>query len=527
MKKTVTTIILAGLSFLLPYNAQAQIRDFEWPINIPPTYSPPTNSPPSSGQTTLFIGHVDGRTLNSVSGIGISTADIDPILQTYTNLGAGFTARQAQSVFDDVDALEQDLSDMIVNELLGQSFISSANVNLDTTPLHVQLSQTNTNINLMAGGLSGNASLRINTSRLAGGGVRGVLADIFCSTLRADVSIQNVSVTGTYDAFTGVANGFGSDFRLKANDVSCSFSPFSFISNIILNDRLITRIANNKAPRILNDFLEGQSIDSMLGIRDFITSLRQYADTIEGTFNRFPQSVTLSTSQLGDFQDILNLRDNIVVNIPRTEKDISDEINKVLDVAERTVGGFRGTNLKLDIFIDNDVNNTISFIASDAQRPTIAAATDSLLNRVYISRDGVSFGGRNERGVGNLDYYMGGKFVGTDTTPYNAFTEFTAIPRGANPRGDTFSTVTENQLISGVHSFGTNTRTKFDIGRNRSRLTLFLEFFGDPRDAVRLNEARPAPPPRRSPPPRRPRPPRTPPNVPPGEEPPCPTCPFR
>ena len=189
--------ILLGLTFLtLPTLSSGAMAQNSNALGLNPNPQTPSSANSSSiRQSSIFLGRVDGRAPNSVSGVGLNTQSIDPILNIYTNLGPNFTARQAQSAFDEIDDLEQDLEEMVMDVVFDQNFIRSADITFDSTPFHLQLSQTGTSLNLGLGGVSGAGRVRVNTSRLVG----TILIDLVCPTLRADVEVQNVSASGSYD----------------------------------------------------------------------------------------------------------------------------------------------------------------------------------------------------------------------------------------------------------------------------------------------------------------------------------------
>ena len=503
--------ILLGLTFLtlptLSSGAMAQNSNALGLNSNPQTPSSANSS--SIRQSSIFLGRVDGRAPNSVSGVGLNTQSIDPILNIYTNLGPNFTARQAQSAFDEIDDLEQDLEELVLDVVFDQNFIRSADITFDSTPFHLQLSQTGTSLNLGLGGVSGAGRVRVNTSRLAGTG----LVDIVCPTLRADIEVQNVSASGSYDVFSGTAQDFEADFDFVVNDVSCSFSLFSFIPNILFNDSLIENIGNKKAQNFLEDSLDGREIPTMLGIQDFITSLREYVEIVDVTFNQFPQAVTLTTPELGEIGMTLDLPQSITVNNPASQGAISREANMVLDSAERIIGGFAGTNLQLDVFLDNDTKNELSFIVSHVlDLPSTFAAYDVNRNRQYISYQGLSE-------PTPLNIFAGNRLAATDRTQRNGFLQFIPLPREITS-GGRLSVSSESRLIGGVYSFAEPLFNRRVNLSNNAEATLFLEIFGRDRDAVGINEQ--FVPTRTPSTPARPRP--TPPPSP--ESPPCGRCSF-
>ena len=507
--------ILLGLSFLtlptLSSGAMAQNLNVPGLNSNPQTPSSANSS--SIRQSSIFLGRVDGRAPNSVSGVGLNTQSIDPILNIYTNLGPNFTARQAQSAFDEIDDLEQDLEEMVLDVVFDQNFIRSADITFDSTPFHLQLSQTGTSLNLGLGGVSGAGRVRVNTSRVISSGIGSFVANIFCSTIRADVEVQNVSASGSYDAFTGIAQNFDADFDIVVNDISCSFSPLSFVANILLNDSLIENIANRKAQNFLEDALDGRQIQTMLGIQDFITSLREYVEIVDVTFNQFPQAVTLTTPELGEIGMTLDLPQSITVNNPVSQGAISREANMVLDSAERIIGGFAGTNLQLDVFLDNDTKNELSFIVSHVlDLPSTFAAYDVNRNRQYISYQGLSE-------PTPLNIFAGNRLAATDRTQRNGFLQFIPLPREITS-GGRLSVSSESRLIGGVYSFAEPLFNRRVNLSNNAEATLFLEIFGRDRDAVGINEQ--FVPTRTPSTPARPRP--TPPPSP--ESPPCGRCSF-
>ena len=471
--------ILLGLTFLtLPtLSSGAMAQNSNAPgLNPNPQTTSSANSS-SIRQSSIFLGRVDGRAPNSVSGVGLNTQSIDPILNIYTNLGPNFTARQAQSAFDEIDDLEQDLEEMVMDVVFDQNFIRSADITFDSTPFHLQLSQTGTSLNLGLGGVSGAGRVRVNTSRLAG----TILIDLVCPTLRADVEVQNVSASGSYDVFSGTAQDFEADFDIVVNDVSCSFSRYSFLANILLNDSIIENIANNKAQNFLEDSLDGREIPTMLGIQDFITSLREYVEIVDVTFNQFPQAVTLTTPELGEIGTTLDLPQSITVNNPVSQGAISREANMVLDSAERIIGGFAGTNLQLDVFLDNDTKNELSFIVSHVlDLPSTFAAYDVNRNRQYISYQGLSE-------PTPLNIFAGNRLAATDRTQRNGFLQFIPLPREITS-GGRLSVSSESRLIGGVYSFAEPLFNRRVNLSNNAEATLFLEIFGRDRDAVGINE---------------------------------------
>ena len=508
--------ILLGLSFLtLPtLSSGAMAQNSNAPGLNPNLQTTSSANSSSIRQSSIFLGRVDGRAPNSVSGVGLNTQSIDPILNIYTNLGPNFTARQAQSAFDEIDDLEQDLEEMVMDVVFDQNFIRSADITFDSTPFHLQLSQTGTSLNLGLGGVSGAGRVRVNTSRLVG----TILIDLVCPTLRADVEVQNVSASGSYDVFSGTAQDFEADFDIVVNDVSCSFSRYSFLANILLNDSIIENIANNKAQNFLEDSLDGREIPTMLGIQDFITSLREYVEIVDVTFNQFPQAVTLTTPELGEIGTTLDLPQSITVNNPVSQGAISREANMVLDSAERIIGGFAGTNLQLDVFLDNDTKNELSFIVSNVENlPRTFAAYDELIGRQFIT-----YQTPNEPTP--LRIFAGNRHAATDTLTGNGFLQFIPLPREI-VRREPLSFSSENHLIGGVYSFATRVSNQRVDLRNRADHVNFLEIFGPADGAIGINERFTPPPPTPRTRRRTPTQPATPP--PPGEEPPCSTCPFR
>lgn len=511
--------VLLGLTFLtLPiFSSEAMAQSFWFPGFEPFPQPPATTTNNSVRQSSIFLGRVDGRGPNTISGVGLNTQSIDAILNTYTNLGPNFTARQAQSAFDEIDDLESRVEDLAMSALSDQDFIRSASINFDTTPFHLQLSQTGTSLNLGLGGISGGAEVRVNTSRVINSGIVSFFVDLFCSTATIDVEIQNVGASGSYDVFTGTAQNFEADFDLVVNDISCSSStPLSFYANLFLNDNLLENIANKKAQNILDDAIGDETVESTLGIEDFIMSLQEYVEIIDTTFNQFPQAVTLTTPELGEIGATLGVPQTITVNNPVSQGAILAEATMVLDSAERIIGGFAGTNLQLDVFLDNASKNELSFIVSNVRNlPRTFAAYDELLGRQFISYQVV-----NEPTP--LKIFAGNRHVATDTTSGNGFLQFIPLPREI-VRRQQLSFSSENRLIGGVHSFATPVSNRRVDLRNRADFVNFLEIFGTADGALGINEQftpTTRPPTRRSPT-------GTPPPPPPGEEPPCPTCQYR
>lgn len=518
--QTFKTLFLttAIISTCVSFSAVAQINP-----TVPPEFIPTEPLPTgAAGESSIFIGRIDGRKLNSATGIGVSTAEIDKILHKYTNLGPDVTQELAQDVFDEVDEFERVLAQKLRTALLGIDTSSVEvervdNLRLDTTPLNARISQTGTSVSASVRGLSGSARVRLDVKGIAG---------FVCPKFTANVRIEDIGVQSSYNIYTGNVENTDATFKVDVKRSGCSFSfglaalagafGIALRDHAVVTNSRVERFATSQLNDALDDVIGDANMESFFSVMGFFDKINRYIDLAEVTAEGLPSNLTVSSSQLGDISDVLGINGNITVAVPSSQNAFR-EVRRTIDAAEKAVSSFPGTNIQLDMFFDNEVNNNISFIVSDVPRLERFTAMDKFENRLYIA---------NHNGVApnRVKYFTRQRLVGVDTTPYNALTEYVTLPREIGYGSDVLFAQSENRLINGLYSFGQTRGRPFNLDlRSQADYNLFLELFGGRTSAVPLNGTFTPPPP---PPPRR-TPTNPPPPPPPGEEPPCPTCDFR
>jgi len=458
-----TAIAVTTWLFLSSQAVQAQFWDPEpepsfpaWPLPPPPSVPPPPPPPPSSGgATTLFVGTA-GETPNKLDGYGISTSQIDPLIAYVPGIGANYTRNEANKAFNDLRGLEDDLVRDFKEIVEAQPYVGHVKASgFNVNPIKVRLYQTGTSISAEIGEIDLFARANADIPFLA----RALLFSFLgCPDPNIKISANDINIGATYNVYTGGVRADFVDFKFDA-DIRCGFYTGDIIAYVL--DALIDEndLVQDAIRDALKDNMGFESADTLFSIKSFLDGLREYGDEIENNYNNLPQSATINLAALGDLSD-LGLDSTITVDRPTLGFDISDEVNRAIDAADRTVQAFQGTSLQLDFMIydgPSSADNQISLIAS--HRPIDITRLEYTQRNTLISY----------RAPANT------KYIDIFTRPRysNNWTRLTRIPRHefsydylgpALSKGTEIVAVGESALIDGLHSLpGRRARVNWDF----------------------------------------------------------------
>lgn len=365
-----TFIAVTAWLFLSTQTGQAQFWNPEpeprfptWSLPpTPPSVPPPSSRPVSGGKTTLFLGTA-GETPNKLDGYGVSTSQIDPLIAYVPGIGLNYTRNEANKAFNDLRGLENDLVRDFRAFVESQPYFGRVKASgFSANPIKVRLYQEGTSISTEIGEVDMFARVNADIPFLA----RVLLLNYLgCPDPNAKVSFNNINIGATYNVYTGGVRADFIDLKLDV-DFRCGFFTGDILAYIL--DALIdeNNILQDAIRNALKDNMGFEKSDTLFSIQSFLNGLREYGDEIENNYNNLPQSATINLAALGDLSD-LGLDNAVTIDRPTLGFDISDEVNRAIDVADRTVGGFQGASMQLDFMIYDGPgasDNQISFIAS-------------------------------------------------------------------------------------------------------------------------------------------------------------------
>ncbi len=307
----------------------------------------------STGETTIFFGTPDAQP-GVLNGVGFSTSDIDPLIELASG-NPSVTKNLANEAFGDLSQFKQDLSVQMRNAFLAIPEVSSVqHANVQANQILVRLTQPGTSVGVMLSGLSVSTSFVYHPTGFIG---------LLCPTATISATLSDVSVFTEYNVYSGNIENTSVNYSIVPN-VDCQgviASLAQTIGEVFFGDaeaRLKLEIRD-----AADSLVQNGNMQTLFSLEDFLDGLRQYGDIIENYYFQIPAQATIDLQGFEQFFDF-GVGSTITVETPQLPFDISQEVNRVIDVAQGVVSSFSGTNLQLDILLFDGPTNQISFVVS-------------------------------------------------------------------------------------------------------------------------------------------------------------------
>lgn len=267
----------------------------------------------ATGATTLKVG-VPGGIGQAPSYESISTTQVDSVLNSLPSYPNNFTRDKANAVFQDLAALKASLSTDLRLAVASLSDVKQV-YSLSTVfnPVQARLTQESTSIGLEIGGIDADISMELETQG-------GFLGSLVCASPDVDVTITGIKGVGSYNAYTGAINGVTVTYGFIESDADCG-GLFGFVGDWFFEDNVEDGVID-QINASLNQIDGIANRQTLFSIRDFLEGL------LDSNYLTEPYA-----------DDALNVMDSLVMQT---------NLN---------------SGLALDIIVDDNANNTISFLA--------------------------------------------------------------------------------------------------------------------------------------------------------------------
>lgn len=147
----------------------------------------------------------------------ISTQTVDNVLVNLPGeiYPANFTSSLAEELVQDLNSLKFDLQNEIATALAADSDIKQVySVTINMNPITASLSQQGTSIGLNISDIQINVDFELETQG-------GLIGGIFCPSPDAQVDINGLLVSSSYDVYTGQVGGFNTTYSSLDIDTDC------------------------------------------------------------------------------------------------------------------------------------------------------------------------------------------------------------------------------------------------------------------------------------------------------------------
>ncbi|RMB01544.1 hypothetical protein [Eilatimonas milleporae] len=202
------------------------------------------------------------------SGLGVSTADIDPLLAgrpkplSNGNFPANYTRDLANGAFAELDRLQAVLRTELIAAIESDSRVQRVQqLTLVVNPLQVRLSQMQTSVNLDISGISASARLRL------------AISVPFCSPVFGEVDLSNIRASGSYNLFTGKIQNVDINYRVDNEDISCSNPIGEALAVLVRIFTDIDGLLSDGIDNAIRDIEGSANMQTLFSIRDFAESL--------------------------------------------------------------------------------------------------------------------------------------------------------------------------------------------------------------------------------------------------------------
>lgn len=352
-------------------------------------------------ETTITIGipgQAPGSPYNAQS---ISTAQIDPYLARIPGqpLGITYTRDKANQAFASYNNLKSQLTNVLISQIAAESRVRTVeSVVVNANPLKLKITQSGTKFTAVLTDISINAQIL----------VKGF--PIVCSSARARFTVDSMTISGTYDVYTGNIENSNIGYNITNQSVDCT-GIFGFVGNVLDSIFNISGpLLQNAVRSAVNSATSAANMQRFFSVKDLLEGLRNFS----------PSPVVNSLANQG------------------------------IDIANRVLGNpnLGSLGLQLNFELQTGTSNLINFIGSH-QTP--------VLTNIEYYPSGMIINYTAGSNTGNVYLYAltpgstSWIYVSNLTDGINVFVR-------PFPKNTKFSVIAESTLISGLRSLPSNSR---------------------------------------------------------------------